>query len=389
MALYWPEKRVALDIVDDPHRRPFEGDESYTVLRVTCAQLSDYDSFRDIMRKLCKLLDRDFPDIPSWDEQNEELHATLFKWAFEEELLAGAWQSDEQGPEDYEDPYANIEILAPNEESADFMRACAEQEGRHVRGTSIWEGPTPKGSYEDISPNMRMSTPEFFFFRKANLLPFAEAVSIGNELCGKFRTASTQYTLDETYDFLSRPRTTRAHIRSYLRGARGTKECRRAKRILRHVVDECSSPMGNYLYLLLCLPKTHGGYEIERALMSGAFEGKDTLMPSSEGPYLAYDLSWPGQKVSLQYTGDKHPTERALGALNAGGMQTICVTSDEILDPDRFDAVARKLAKLLDAEVPAKDDEKWLYKRKRLRAQLTMPTFPCMRLTIDDISEHR
>ena len=61
MALYWPEEKVALDIIDDPHRRPFEGDESYTVLRVTCADLCDYESFRKITNKLCDLLDQELP----------------------------------------------------------------------------------------------------------------------------------------------------------------------------------------------------------------------------------------------------------------------------------------------------------------------------------------
>ena len=45
MALYWPSKKVALDIVDDPGRKPFDGDEDeWTVVRVTCAELEDYGS---------------------------------------------------------------------------------------------------------------------------------------------------------------------------------------------------------------------------------------------------------------------------------------------------------------------------------------------------------
>ena len=61
MALYWPEEKVALDIVDDPYRTPFEGDDSYTVLRVTCADLCDYDSYHKVMERLCELLEAGRP----------------------------------------------------------------------------------------------------------------------------------------------------------------------------------------------------------------------------------------------------------------------------------------------------------------------------------------
>ncbi|MDO4797448.1 MAG: hypothetical protein Q4A01_05440 [Coriobacteriales bacterium] len=391
MALYWPEQRVALDIVDDPYRRPFEGDDSYTVLRVTCADLRDYNSYRKVMKRLCELLGREMPALPRWDDTDRDLGDMLFCWDMEEELLAGSWtrESDVDSDMPSQDTIHNVEILAADEESGRHMKAFAEHEGRYVRNVSIWDGPTPEGSYADIGPTMRMSTPEFFFLRKANQLPFADAVSMGNELCGKFRTSCTQYSLTDGYDFLAKPRTNKARLRKYLRGARGTKECKRAKRVLRYVVDECSSPMGNYLYVLLCLPRSHGGYGIAHAVMSGAFEEHEQLMPASSGPYLAYDLCWPDQRVAIQYTGASKPSVRALEALNAGGMHTICVTDKDAEDPELFDKIARKLARKLGVAIPEPDDKQWLAARKRLRRRLEMPRYACMRLTIDDISEHR
>lgn len=78
MALYWPNKKVALDIVDDPDRKPFEGDEEgWTVVRVTCAQLEDYDSCRRVMSHIAQLLGSDAPQGADWERKNRQLHRGL------------------------------------------------------------------------------------------------------------------------------------------------------------------------------------------------------------------------------------------------------------------------------------------------------------------------
>ncbi|MBR3318206.1 MAG: hypothetical protein IKG21_10360 [Atopobiaceae bacterium] len=57
MVLYWPDRKVALDIVDDPQRRPFEAEdaEDWNVLRVTVSDLHR-ERFARIMHRLCFLL---------------------------------------------------------------------------------------------------------------------------------------------------------------------------------------------------------------------------------------------------------------------------------------------------------------------------------------------
>ncbi|MBR3234295.1 MAG: hypothetical protein IKG11_01635 [Atopobiaceae bacterium] len=76
MALYWPEKKVALDIIDDPCRRPFTGGDDWTVLQVTCDELEDYKSYRHVMAQLAALLDKQVPDDGEW-ERNRELRSRL------------------------------------------------------------------------------------------------------------------------------------------------------------------------------------------------------------------------------------------------------------------------------------------------------------------------
>ena len=391
MALYWPDQKVALDIIDDPYRHPFEGDESYTVLRVTCEELCNFNSYQGIMERLCELLGKEMPTMPGWEQKSRELHELLYS-----ETMADLEECayDPFAPEDddeYEDDWgslSNVEILASSKEEADRMRTAARESGQYVRGVSVWDGPIPRGSFEMVSKNTRMSTAEYFFFRKANQLPLPKAVALGIELCGKYRTQLTQYDRGEGYDFLKSPRTSQETIRRYLRDVRGTKEYKRARKVLRHVRDNCSSPMGCYLYLLLCLPTCHGSYGIERAMFSGVFNTKDGFMPTAHGNYLAYDLCWPDKHVALQYTGTKEPSKRDYQALTATNMSVICVTDDDIRNPDRFDAIAHELAALLEAELPEPTD-KWLAARAKLRRVVPMPTFDHMRLIMDDLSQHK
>lgn len=385
MALYWPEEKVALDIIDDPYRNPFEGDDSYTVLRVTCADLCDYDSYRKVMGRLCELLGRDMPSMPGWEEGNRTLHALYLQQVADEIIDDRCYPFPDFFCE--EEP-TNVEIVATSEEDAQRMREAARNNGSHVRGVSVWNGPVPEGSFETISSNMRMSTPEYFFLCKANQLPFAEAVCMGMELCGKYRTSLTQYNRVEGYDFLQSPRTSKDTLRHYLRDVRGTKEGKRAKRVLRYVADECGSPMSCYLYLLLCLPRSRGSYGLGRAIPSVAFRSEEGFMPGSSGRFLAYDLCWPKKQVAVQFVGDNALPERDLEALKFNGMNVVCMSSSDIADPKRFDRLAQKVAKLLGVSIPETTDS-WVAERNKLRKQVPVPTYDHMLLTMDDFSEHR
>lgn len=388
MALYWPDQKVALDIIDDPYRRPFEGDDSYTVIRVTSEELCNFESYKAVMEHLCTLLNKEMPTMPGWEEKSRELHELLFT-----ETLSD-FEECPVDPFDYEEDLddlgslANVEILASSQDEAERMRAAARENGQYVRGVSVWDGPVPRGSFEMVSENTRMSTPEYFFFRKANQLPLAKAIALGIELCGKYRTQLTQYDRGSGYDFLRSPRTTRETIRRYLRDARGTKEYKRARKVLRHVRDDCSSPMGCYLYLLLCLPGSCGSYGIERAAFSSVFNTGNGFMPTSHGSYLAYDLCWPDKSVALQYTASQPPSKRDYKALEAHRMDVVCVTDADIQDPQRFDSVARKLATLLGASIP-EPTETWASARDKLRNTVPMPTYDHMRLVMDDLAQHK
>lgn len=351
MALYWHEAKVALDIVDDPERVPFVGGDDYIVIRATCNDLMDYDAFTNISYRLNALLDERGASI------NDATDCDAF------------------------------EVLARNEDEGALMREAAMRDGHEVRGVSLWDGPVPEGSFEDITSGLRMSTPEYMFYRKANQIPFAEAVRLGNELCGRFSTILTYYKAGDDYDYLKVPRTTTERIRSYLKGAANTKEGKRAHRVLRSVCDEAGTPMGSYLYMRLCLSPSRGGYGFPKPEMSCAVEGERGLLPMPSGPYLAYDMFWPKERVAVQYVGKRLPCEKHLDALQADGVRAVCITDDDVSDTRLFDRAARKLGKFLGTPAP-EETKSFKTARKKLCAQIKAPSFANMRITLQDLQTH-
>ena len=81
MSLYWPDQKVALEIVDDPASKPFDAaaHPDVTVIPVTCAQIADPEAFDEIGSTLARLLGTD-PPLPDASSvaRRRTLHRTLF-----------------------------------------------------------------------------------------------------------------------------------------------------------------------------------------------------------------------------------------------------------------------------------------------------------------------
>ena len=80
MALYWPEQKVALDIVDDPLAEHVDETqlEGWTVVKTTVAESNTLEGNRRIGDALCIAMGRKPPEkTPEWLEANERLFNTL------------------------------------------------------------------------------------------------------------------------------------------------------------------------------------------------------------------------------------------------------------------------------------------------------------------------
>ena len=132
----------------------------------------------------------------------------------------------------------HVHVLATNETDAHRMEQEVQAAGGRVSRTTIWKGVVPEGSYMPIDEYTRMSTPEFFFLRKANEYPHDLAVTIGNELCGYYATQITVPSLPDWYwESIPEQRTTKAKLTAYLQQCPNAPECQHALQILDEVED--------------------------------------------------------------------------------------------------------------------------------------------------------
>lgn len=359
MALYWPEKKVALQIDDDPRAEPFDGPDDWTVIHTNCKEMSDYGSMNAVIGKVYAAMGLEMPT--DYDNTRQRF---LF------ELL-------QDGLDEDPDPYS--------------PRNRYQGDAKETLDLSNWKGPIPDGSLRNMGDGRTMSTPEFHFLRKASQLKLTQLVQLGMELCGLYGTDHLEDP--RNYTLYEGPVTDVPAMRQYLRGARRCKGYREAMRALNYVAEGSSSPMATYITLLLTLPKNYGGYDMFRPQLSVCLDGHAMGLgtaPAEDGPYEHYDLCWPRYHTAVQFVGDTRPTPRELRALTSpdvGDMYVVCLTMDEVADEEAFDQAARLIAQKIGFE-PPRDTAAFAAARDRLRQDLVFPDFDNMRSTSEDMHCH-
>jgi len=135
--------------------------------------------------------------------------------------------------------------LGTSKDEVDAMRDFAEGCGIGVKGTSVWDGPIPEGSYcfpFEGMPWIRMSTPEFFMLRKANELSFEQACVLFCEMWSVIGTNITMHNLPKgEVEVFDEPRTTFYRFADYIKPVLGTPEGIRAYEVMveaLHHMDE-------------------------------------------------------------------------------------------------------------------------------------------------------
>ena len=115
---------------------------------------------------------------------------------------------------------SSVHVVATSVESAERMAENAVKasgnEDLEVSKT-VWDGPVPKGSYLHIAPGVRMSTPEFFLFRKVITEEPDVAMSYASEMFSRVRTSLTCPDVPEgAYRMGDEPQTTMLAMCDYL-----------------------------------------------------------------------------------------------------------------------------------------------------------------------------
>ena len=277
----------------------------------------------------------------------------------------------------------DVILLGTLGSDVDKMETVAVENGDNVIGKKVWEGPTPEGSFVNIGGPKNMSTPEFFFLRMANELPFVDAVRVGMELCGKYATNLTRMGLEDgKYDFLIEQRTTKEKIGAYLLQAYYTEEGRKAIEVLDMVVDGSASPMSTYLYLIACIPREHGGAGLPKADVSVAYKTDNGLAPSSIGKYMAYDLYWPDRRVAVQYIGEKGGISgRDFDALSTNNSNVVLVSGETLRNKEYVqDVIGDFAARCVNGRTVTDIDLIW---------SMDAPRYDNMEMTYSDMVAHQ
>lgn len=274
-------------------------------------------------------------------------------------------------------------VIASNEKEG---RVMAELLG-DANGCTVWDGPVPKkGSFVDIGNGLRMSTPEYFFFRKANQLPAEKALMLGMELCGKYATKLTSPYVGDGYEYLRQARTSKEKLWKYLRQVQDTEEGKRALDILGDVAEGSASPMSTYLYLLTILAEEKDYVKHNKIDVSAVYDTEKGLAPRPYGSYLAYDVFWPEANVALVYSYNDMD-QRDFEALECGGdVLVFNVTANDVKDG----LVSAKISEAVHhaAARAKKDRPTHAIRRKDIWAVMEKPSYKSMALTWRDIHSH-
>ena len=109
-------------------------------------------------------------------------------------------------------------------------------------------------------------------------------------------------------------------------------------------------------FVLLCFPRSRGGYGLELATLNHrADPGRYEYL--AEQGYFRIDICWPGPCVGAEYFGDEGHRDkvvhdrRRLDALEALGWKMVVIDKQRIYDPESFEVAARQIAGYLNARI--------------------------------------
>ncbi|MCR5845013.1 MAG: endonuclease domain-containing protein [bacterium] len=262
-----------------------------------------------------------------------------------EECAARKYDVLECVPETFRTPGEPIDILV-------FSRNAR----RDSRSTNchLWSSATPDNAFYRVG-DMMVSSPELVFLQMASQLSIAQLVALGCELCGQYvldpRGISRRGHRDACTTRVA-PLTNTERIGTLLAASSRVPGLRNALRALKYVVEGSRSPMETMTCLLLALPGALGGYGFERPVMNAHIDLDDEARMVAQRSYCEGDICWPEHKLDIEYHGEVHADAarmrsdfgRAIG-IERMGWRVLTVTSAQVLDMDRFEVVAREVAR--------------------------------------------
>ena len=243
----------------------------------------------------------------------------------------------------------------------------------NIKRCSVWGALLPSGSFVRVGSRLYVSTPEFLLLQMAATLPLIDLTVFAYELCGFYARSHWGFAASER----CRPLTSVRTLSSYTSRVKDAPGIKRLRRSLRFVVDGSASPMETIVVLLLCLPRSLGGYGLPFPKMNGRVDVPMGLRDTLGGSYILCDAYWCAARFAVEYDGrlyhegsDRvHRDYARSNSLRALGVGVETLTIVEVNDLVLFDAAARRVARALGVKLRGLDAA-WKVRRQELRSQL-------------------
>lgn len=239
-----------------------------------------------------------------------------------------------------------------------------------------WEGRLPDQAFwrTGRARDIYVSTPEFAFLQMAPSHTTTHLIARGFEACGSFWPTERDVRGFGTRDALTTPDALGRMLHK-MEAAQGVRKARQA---VRHVLAGAASPMEAALAMLLCLPCSMGGYGLPHPCLNRSVEVPLKYRDRIAQRFFSCDLFWDGARLDVEYDSSMfHAGPQDLvrdsirrDALALLGISVITVTSGQIHDVDRFDGVARLIAKRLGCRIRTDRVPTWAWRRDELRKEV-------------------
>lgn len=238
--------------------------------------------------------------------------------------------------------------------------------------SKVWSTPLPNGAFLSLAEDLCLSSPAFLFVQQAADLDLYQAIRFGNELCGFYSVDASERGHNNHPPFCS-PAELSAFLDACKRG-RGTKTARVA---IKWVAARFRSPKESDTYLLTCLPREYGGYEIyPKPEVNARIEIPRDLWFLTDVHTYEVDMLWREKRVVIEYDGKDHdnPQQRLRDdtkthVLEEMGYLVIRVRWEVLSDPREFDRRMRLLGRRLGIEVPPSTTD-FMRRRAELRKSI-------------------
>ena len=231
---------------------------------------------------------------------------------------------------------------------------CARTESASVV-THLRTAALPSSSLVRIGSGYAAASPELAFAQMAKQLSLTRLIMLGFELCGTYSSFGQEET-----SYQAIPLTNVARISGFIEKSASFQGKQAAQRAMRHVIDRSASPRETQLAMMLSLPYRHGGYGFPAPKLNYA-----VYLPKHLGARRRYvlDLYWPELKLDIEYDSNAfHAHEEKLlldsrrrAALEAMGITSVNVASEQIRSSGAFNELAKQLAALANHRLRYKD----------------------------------